>query len=122
MVFLLAFGAALAEFAPATSPADTQVIVVEGTNPKGRANNYLDHVLPPVFDGQVGRFEDPLCPATIGLPDNLKDEVLKRLKLVATVARIPIDTGKCRANLVIIVVDDKKALIEGMRRKKESYL
>ena len=124
MVFLLAFGAALAALAPATptAPGDTQAIVVEGTNPKRRANNYLDHVLPSVFDGQVGRFEDPLCPATIGLPDNLKDEVLKRLKLVAALVRIPIDTGKCKANLVIIVVDDKKALIEGMRRKKESYL
>ena len=122
MIFPLAFGAALAAQAPATPPADTQAIVVEGTHAKRRANNYLDHVLPPVFDGQVGRFEDPLCPATIGLPDNLKDEVLKRLKLVAAVVRIPVETGKCKANLVIIVVDDKKALIEGMRRKKESYL
>lgn len=122
MIVQLAFGAALAALAPATPPADTQAIVVEGTNAKRRANNYLDHVLPPVFDGQVGRFEDPLCPATIGLPDNLKDEVLKRLRLVAAVVRIPVDTGKCKANLVIIVVDDKKALIEGIRRKKESYL
>lgn len=122
MIFLLAFGAALAALAPAAPPPDTQPIVVEGTNAKRRANNYLDHVLPPIFDGQVGRFEDPLCPATVGLPDNLRDEVLKRLKLVASVVRIPLDTGNCKANLVIIVVDDKKALIEGMRRKKESYL
>jgi len=126
MVFLFAFGATLAALAPATAPApsagDTQTIVVEGTNSKRRANNYLDHVLPPIFDGQIGRFEEALCPATIGLPDNLRDEVLKRLKLVADVARIPVDSGKCRANLVIIVVDDKKALIEGMRKKKESYL
>lgn len=122
MLILLAFGAALAALAPAAPPVDTQTIVVEGTNPKSRANNYLDHVLPPMFEGQIGRFEDPLCPATIGLPDNLKDEVLKRLKLVAAVVRIPVDTGKCKANLVIVVVDDKKTLIEGMRRKRESYL
>lgn len=122
MVILLAFAAALAALAPAAPPADTQTIVVEGTNPKRGANNYLDHVLPPIFEGQIGRFEDPLCPATIGLPDNLRDEVLRRLKLVAAVVRIPVDAGKCKANLVIIVVDDKKALIEGMRKKKESYL
>ena len=119
MVILLAFAAVLAALAP---PADTQTIVVEGTNPKRGANNYLDHVLPPIFEGQIGRFEDPLCPATIGLPDNLRDEVLRRLKLVAAVVRIAVDAGKCKANLVIIVVDDKKALIEGMRKKKESYL
>lgn len=126
MAFLFAFSAALAALAPATaqarSAADTQAIVVEGTSPKRRANNYLDNVLPPIFEGQIGRFEDPLCPATVGLPDNLRDEVLKRLTLVAAVARIPVDTGKCRANLVVIVVDDKKALIEGMRKKKEPYL
>ena len=126
MVFLLALSAALAALDPATTPlapaADSQAIVIEGTNPKGRANSYLDKVLPPIFDGQIGRFEDPLCPATIGLPDNLRDEVMKRLALVASVARIPLDAAKCRANLVIIVVDDKKALIEGMRRKKDAYL
>ena len=124
MVFLFALGAAAAALAPATAApaADTQAIVVEGTNQKRRANSYLDKVLPPIFDGRIGRFEDPLCPATIGLPDNLKDEVLKRLAIVAAVARIPLDTGRCRANLVIIVVDDKKALIEGMRKKKDSYL
>jgi len=127
MVFLFAFTAALAASAPATASArpnttDSQAIVVEGTNPKRRANNYLDNVLPATFDGQIGRFEDPLCPATIGLPANLRDEVLKRLALVAAVARIPLDRGQCRANLIIIVVDDKKALIEGMRKKKESYL
>jgi hypothetical protein len=126
MVFPFAFSAALSALAPATvsapPSADAQAIVIQGTNPKRRANSYLDKILPPIFDGQIGRFEDPLCPATIGLPDNLKDEVLKRLRLVAAVAKIPVDTGKCRANLVIIVVDDKKALIEGMRKKKDSYL
>jgi hypothetical protein len=126
MVFVFALSAAVTALAPVTAPArsaaDTQAIVVEGTNPKRRAKNYLDNILPAIFDGQIGRFEDPLCPATIGLPDNLRDEVLKRLTSVAAVARIPMDRARCRANLVIIVVDDKKALIEGMRKKKESYL
>lgn len=125
MVLQFAVGSLFALVLTAVSSppaADTQTIVVEGTNPARGANNYLNHVLPPVFDGQIGRFEDPLCPATIGLPRNLSDEVMERLKLVASVAKIALDTGKCRANLVIIVVDDKKALIEGMRRKKESYL
>lgn len=125
MVFLFALGAAIAALAPTMEPApsvDAHAIVVQGTNPKRRANSYLDKVLPPIFDGQIGRFEDPLCPAIIGLPDNLRDEVLKRLNLVARVAKIPVNSGKCRANLVIIVVDDKKALIEGMRKKKDSYL
>jgi hypothetical protein len=130
MAFLFALSAVLATLAPATAPATAlapspstdQVIVVEGINPGRSANTYLDNILPPTFEGQIGRFEDPLCPATVGLPDNLSDEVLRRLRQVAAVARIPVEAGKCKANLVIIVVDDKKALIEGMREKKDSYL
>jgi hypothetical protein len=127
--FLVPFliGAAVASAALANAPQPQQQaaadgIVVRGTSPKGRVNAYLDRILPPVFDGQIGRFEDPLCPATIGLPDNLKQEVLARLKQVAAAASLPVDSGNCKANLVIIVVDDKKALIRGMRSKKESYL
>ena len=126
MALMFAFSSALAALAQPTPTdpltLDPQPIVIEGINPRRRADNYLDQVLPTLFDGQIGRFEDPLCPATIGLPDKLRDEVLNRLKLVAGVARIPLATGKCRANLVIIVVDNKKVLIDGMEKKKESYL
>jgi hypothetical protein len=124
MIFLFAYAAAVAALTPAqASPArGDQAIIVEGVNSKRRAENYLDKVLPSVFDGQIGRFEDPLCPATVGLPDNLKDEVLDRLKQVAGVAHVPLQTGTCTPNLMIIVVDDKHALIEGMRKKRESYL
>jgi hypothetical protein len=35
---------------------------------------------------------------------------------------VPVRAGNCTANLLIIIVDDKKALIEGMRRQKQSYV
>ncbi len=127
MPFLYAF-AALAAVASGTPPApaqtDSRAIVVEGTrDPRRRASDYLDKVLPPTMDEQIGRFEDPLCPKVVGLPDNLKDEVLARISQVAAVAHIAVDGGgRCASNLLIIVVDDKKALIEGMRHSKETYL
>lgn len=124
MVFLHAYSAALIALtqSQASSPSDNQTIVVEGLNSKRQANNYLDKVLPSVFDGQIGRFDDPLCPAVIGLPNNLNGEVLGRLRQVAAVAKIPVKAAGCTPNLMIIVVDDKRALIEGMRKKKETYL
>lgn len=127
MSFVYAFAAAAATIAqPAPQvamPSQVPGIVVQGTrDPRRRAQDYIDKLLPPMFDAQIGRFEDPLCPATVGLPHKLKAEVLGRIWQVANAADIPISAAKCTPNLLIIVVDDKKALIEGMRRKKDSYL
>ena len=109
--------------APATPSESSQTIVVEGLRDRRKpANDYLDKVIPPVFDAQLGRFEDRLCPSVIGLPDNLKGEVMARLRQVAAAAAVPLASGHCTANLMLIVVDDKKAMIEGMRREKQAYL
>ena len=126
MPLFFAFAAMLSAAIPEATqprPTDSQAIVVEGTrDPKRRANDYLEKVLPSGFDVEIGRFEDPLCPRVVGLPDNLRDQVLFRIAEVAQAANIPVNAKTCEANLLIIVVDDKKALIEGMRHKKEAYL
>jgi hypothetical protein len=105
----------------APSPS-TREIVVQGVSSRRRATQYIDEILPPTFDDQIGRVEDPICPGVVGLPDALKAQVLARISQVAAAASVPIARGRCTPNLMIIVVDDKKTLIEGMRWKKESYL
>jgi hypothetical protein len=125
MSFLLIMAAAFSVTAAPPPPSgDTgQAIVVEGTRDRRKpANDYLDKVIPPVFDAQLGRFEDRLCPSTIGLPANLKGEVMGRMRQVAAAAGVSMAGGNCTPNLVLIVVDDKKAVIEGMRREKQAYL
>lgn len=121
-----ALASVLAASTPAAvqaTTADTRAIVVEGNRkPRRQADDYLDKVLPPAMDADIGRFEDPLCPMIVGLPDNLKNEVVGRIAQVAAAADIRVSAGECTPNLMIIIVDDKKALIEGMRRHKESYL
>jgi hypothetical protein len=123
---LLAFLAALSVPAPPSinaPPDDGQAIVIQGNrDPRRSASEYVDGVLPPMLDGQLGRFEEPLCPDTVGLPANLKAEVMARIRQVSAVAGVPVKTGPCTANLLIIVVDSKKTLIEGMRSQKQSYI
>lgn len=122
----LAFLAALSVNIPPSTSApqdDSQAIVVRGSrDPRRPASDYLDRMIPATFDGQLGRFEEPLCPDAVGLPANLKAEVAARIRQVAAVAGVPVRAGNCTANLLIIVVDDKKALLEGMRRQKQSYV
>ena len=100
MAFVFALASALAAVLPATaqvsSGAGAQAIVVQGfRDPKRRASDYVDRILPPVFDAQIGQFEDPLCPTVVGLPENLKSEVLSRVRQVAAAAKIPVSSGKC---------------------------
>jgi hypothetical protein len=104
-------------------PAQDRAIVVQGSrDPRKPANEYMDKVLPLTMDAEFGRFENPVCPGTVGLPDNLRSEVLTRIRTVAAAARIDVAGAQCTPNLMIIVVDDKKKLIEGMRREKPVYL
>src|SRR5437763_1709873 len=124
LALVTALSAAVPSGVNALQPGDISgAIVVQGSrNPSRPASESVDQVLPPMLDGQIGRFEEPLCPDTVGLPANLKAEVIARIRQVAAVAGVSVKTGACRANLLIVVVDDKKALIEGMRRQKQSYV
>ena len=124
VLFTLAAAASISVATPPPPAAGTdQTIVVEGVRDRRKpATDYLDKVIPPSFDAQLGRFEDKLCPSVIGLAANLKEEVISRLRQVAGAAGVPLAGGQCTPNLVLIVVDDKKAMIEGMRREKQAYL
>jgi hypothetical protein len=125
MSFLFAVAAFVSSLAPlsAAAPAPDQAIVIQGSRDRRKpADDFLKRMVPASFDQKLGRFEEPVCPGTVGLPDKLRDEVLARIRQVTSAAAIPVAKGSCRPNLLIIVVDAKKALIEGMERKKEAYL
>jgi hypothetical protein len=127
MTILLALAAASAALSSATMQApvagDRSEIVVHGVrDQKGAATDYIDKILPNAFDVQLGRFEEPLCPSTVGLPATLRDEVLSRIRRVAVAAGVPLARDHCTTNLLLVVVDDKAALINGMRREKQAYL
>jgi len=108
---------------PAPTSAIPDAIIVEGTRTsKSAANKYLDGVLPPSFDFQPGRFEDRLCLGVVGLPDQLRNEVEARVRRVADATNVTLADSGCKPNFLIIVVDDKKAMIEGMWRQKQTYL
>jgi hypothetical protein len=126
MSIVLAFAAAMSALTAAqtaTPPTADQAIVVEGVrNSRRRASDFLDKVIPPAFDARLGRFEDPICPSVLGLPPDLRDEVLARIRTVAAATRIRVSSGKCTPNLLLIVVPDKKEMIEAMRRERQAYL
>ena len=123
LLFAIAAFASSVTPLPAAAPASDQAIVIQGIRDRRKpADDFLKRMMPTSFDDQLGRFEEPVCPGAVGLPDKLKGEVLARIRQVTSAAAIRAGRAGCRPNLLIIVVDDKKALIEGMQRKKEAYL
>ena len=122
MSLLLALALASGTIPAPASGAPDEIIVEGNRSSKSVANKYLDGVLPSSFDFQPGRFEDRLCLGVVGLPDKLKSEVEARVQRVAVATKVALAAPGCRPNFLIIVVDDKKAMIEGMWRQKQSYL
>src|SRR6476620_7407206 len=125
MSLLFALALAAASAAPTSPEAAPQsdAIVVEGVrNARSRATQYVDELLPGGFDTQFGRYQDPSCAKTIGLPEPLQTEVLDRIRNVATAAKIDIGRPGCSPNLLLVVIADKKAIIDGMRKERQSYL
>jgi hypothetical protein len=122
MSLLLALALASGTIPAPASGAPDEIIVEGNRSSKSLANKYLDGVLPSSFDFQPGRFEDRLCLGVVGLPDKLKSEVEARVQRVARATNVGLAESGCRPNFLIIVVDDKKAMIEGMWRQKQSYL
>lgn len=107
---------------PPTDPQTNEIVIRGVRDARQRATEYVDDLLPTGFDTQFGKYEDPICAKTIGLPEPLQREVLDRIRQVAGAAKIDAGREGCSPNLLLIVVADKTAIIEGMRKTRESYL
>ncbi|HEU4705307.1 MAG TPA: hypothetical protein VFS45_06355 [Sphingomicrobium sp.] len=126
MISLIAH-AALAAAAPAgaiaADPADESTIVVMGERKpaKETIRAFVRDLTPVAWQRQLGRFEQPVCPATFGLPPRQADGVTQRIRRVAQAAAIRVGGSQCAPNLVVIVTADKTALLEQLRRDRPEY-
>jgi hypothetical protein len=69
----------------------------------------------------LSRFEDGVCPASIGLMQVPRDQIVRRLRRVAEAADIPLASAKCRANVVVVLTPDKNAFLQALRKKFPNY-
>jgi len=113
-------GPTLAESKPPTTTDDE--IVVEGRRIQEReVHDFVGALTKAPLGGQLSRFELEACPAAVGLPDAQNRAVADRLRRVAEAVGIPTAKAGCRPNALVIVADDKQALIEGLWQKYPSY-
>lgn len=65
---------------------------------------------------QLSRFESAVCPAALGIPEAQKIAVVKRMRAVATAVGIRTGKPNCRANVLLMVTNDRKALLDKLAR------
>src|SRR5437764_14088814 len=94
--------------APSGSPpsapvvAEPNTILIIGTKPTRHAiHNFIDDLTVDT-DGQMAMFEQPICPASFGLPQPYNRIVERRLREDA--ARVGLRTAgeRCGANVIVI--------------------
>ena len=122
MMFLFGLPVALAASAASLSmspPASSdEPIVVEGTaDTHKQINHYVDQLTAAPSDDQLGRFIEPICPKVLGLLPGEGDLVEQRMRKVSAAVGAPVAPEKCQANIFVLIGSDKRASIEGVRRR-----
>jgi hypothetical protein len=105
-LLLVSLAAGLSSLQAQGSPAPEGDIVVTGTrNARGMAEEFVDAITVET-DGQVARFDAPVCPASLGLPADYNVVIAERVRSVARLAGAAVADGHCVPNVLIITASD----------------
>ena len=116
-VFLPALATVIAaQSAPAEATAAQGAIVIEGQRLHSQVDDFV-RKLTPAQNDQLSRFAEDVCPAVIGLSDDLAKEITGRIRSVAGAIGAPLAKPKCSPNLVLLVVHDKEVAIHQLRTR-----
>jgi hypothetical protein len=120
MAVLTAALLATAGFAQ-TPPSGDDDIVVTGTRITPRKIEQTAWAITPhhdLYHEPLAQFQQPVCPGVIGMPAEYSAMMVARIRAVAASARVRIDRGKCKANLLVIFVPDGQSALRDIRNKR----
>ena len=119
--------AALAFAAPAIAQdqpdkLEQPEIIVQGHKDRDRqVRDFIGALTDVPGRGQISRFDWSACPSATGLSQAQNEAIVRRMRRVASAAGVPLAGADCAPNVLVIVTEDKKALIEQLSRKYPSY-
>src|SRR5438045_3276939 len=107
-----------ATVAPPAVAAQRDTIVVTGSKLTRRAiENDVQNVTVDA-DGQIAMFEQPICPASFGLPESYNRIIEQRLREDAARVGLRAAGERCEPNVVVIVADSPAPFIAELQRKR----
>ena len=127
LALLLGVAGASAQPSPAPkSPAASPP--VESVTVTGASSEAVNHFVqgaatPTHIIGKVARWETPICPAAVGLPEDETALVVKRVKEVAAQIGVRVSTNPvCHPNIVVAFTRTPQALLDNIRKDNEEWL
>ena len=120
-LFLL--DAAAPALAQSEEPEADTTIVVTGRQPVGEDETLevVRRVARPV-DGQLARFQQPVCPKVIGFEERYESIVAARIRQAAEQAGARAGGEGCVANLFVVIVDDGSEFVDELQRAEPGDL
>ena len=114
--------AVLATDASAAAPGGTSPIIVQGERQRAQIDDFVARLKPAQGNSQLGKFLQPICPEVSGLaaPDNQR--VAFRMRQVAAAAGVEAEPAGCATNVLVLVVADKSAAMNALRRTRPDLL
>ena len=126
---VLMLGAAAVSAQPSPAPAaqsaapPVESVVVTGASSQA-VNHFVQAVAAPThIIGKVARWEGPICPYAVGMPDDVNALVVKRVREVAVESGVPVSTNPiCKPNIVIAFTSTPQALLDSIRNDHREWL
>jgi hypothetical protein len=125
----LLLGAATASAQP--SPASgaqtdaplTESVTVDGAS-AGAVNRFVQAAATPThIAGKIARWEVPVCPYALGMPDDVMARVVQRVKDVAAQAGVRVSSDPaCKPNIVIAFTSTPQDLLDNIRKDHTEWL
>src|SRR3954463_9899300 len=119
-ILLLASGAAAAQ--PASRPVEN--VTVTGTRERQVLEKFVEgFTTPNRITGKMARWNDGVCPITVGLAPKFAAFITQRLRDVAREAGAPVSANPaCKPNIEIAFTTAPQALVNRLREKNSLYL
>lgn len=111
---------------PAPQAEDEAIVVTgraeEEARLKEQARAFVRGVEAAPVDGQVGRWNSPICPTIRGVNAQIGAIVATRIRAVARSVGARVATGKCKTNILVSFTGNAKALVDAMRARRGGLL
>jgi hypothetical protein len=123
-VIFLAATIAAAAAQPLAAPTEHITVTSPKDAPAAVVNHFVQSFTAPSYlTGKVARWENGVCPVTVGLAPRFAAFITARVREVAAQAGAPLDKDPaCRPNIEIVFTTAPQALLDGVRKDHRNYL
>ncbi len=115
----------LATLAVQAQPASqTESVTVTGARSRQVLDQFVQSFAAPArMTGKLARWEDGVCPVTVGLAPKFTAFVTQHVKEIATKIGAPVNArDRCKPNIEIVFTTAPQKLLDNVRKRQPTYL